>query len=598
MFSRLRANNSQRHIGLTSRVRAIRFGALALAAAFVLSLALPATRTEAAGAAYYVDSAAGSDSNAGTSPDQAWKTLAPVNSHTFQPGDVINLARGSTFSGGLRINSSGQSGSPITVQAYGSGAKPVLTNSGQYSRSLEINGSWVVVTGLMLRDADEFGVRIGENATNDVVRDCEMTNVGIGVGIYGQHNLVTGNYIHDLKMVVNTPGGDDDYGAYAIGLYNSNNEISYNRAERCKASSYDYGTDGGFVEFYNNVSGANIHHNWAQDDNGFIEVGGGSATDSVVAYNVAVNNGSLAVMHISGNFQATVSNFRFENNTVVETAVGSNTYDILDFIGTPPANAVTLRNNILYVNQFQVVSNSPNFTHDHNLYYFMQSQTQLGAPLGPGEKIADPLFANVGAGDYHLTANSPAIDAGVDLGYHQDYAGQAVPQGNAPDLGAYEYGGAAPAATPVPPTATPTQVPPTATPVPPTATPTQVPPTATPVPPTTTPTQVPPTATPTQVPPTATPTQALPTATPTQAPPTATPTQAPLTATPSQVPPEPTATATPAPSQPPATAAPTQPASNPAPRPSQQEGQTSRWRQSDHLRFWSWLFGWLWGGCW
>jgi len=447
MFPRFRANGSQRHIRLTSRVKGIQIGALALAAAFVLSLALPAIRTEAASANYYVDSVNGSDNNPGTSPDQPWKSLAPVNSHTFQAGDVINFARGSTFSGGLVINSSGASGNPITFQAYGSGNRPVFTNSGQYSRSVQINGSWVVVKDLLLRDADEFGVRIGENASNDVVRDCEMTNVGIGVGIYGQHNLVTGNYFHDLKMVVNTQGGDDDYGAYAIGLYNSNNEISYNKAERCKAPSYDYGSDGGFVEFYNNVSGANIHHNWAQDNNGFIEVGGGSATDSVVAYNVAVNNGSLAVMHISGNFQSAVSNFRFENNTLVETAVGSNTYDILDFIGTPASGAVIVRNNIFYVNQFQVISNTSSFTHDHNLYYFMQSQTQVGAPLGPGEKIADPLFANLAGGDYHLQAGSPAIDAGVDLGYHQDYAGQAVPAGSAPDIGAYEYGGAAPAPT-------------------------------------------------------------------------------------------------------------------------------------------------------
>jgi len=574
MFPRFRANGSQRHIRLTSRVKGIQIGALALAAAFVLSLALPAIRTEAASANYYVDSVNGSDNNPGTSPDQPWKSLAPVNSHTFQAGDVINFARGSTFSGGLVINSSGASGNPITFQAYGSGNRPVFTNSGQYSRSVQINGSWVVVKDLLLRDADEFGVRIGENASNDVVRDCEMTNVGIGVGIYGQHNLVTGNYFHDLKMVVNTQGGDDDYGAYAIGLYNSNNEISYNKAERCKAPSYDYGSDGGFVEFYNNVSGANIHHNWAQDNNGFIEVGGGSATDSVVAYNVAVNNGSLAVMHISGNFQSAVNNFRFENNTLVETAVGSNTYDILDFIGTPASGAVIVRNNIFYVNQFQVISNTSSFTHDHNIYYFMQSQTQVGAPLGPGEKIADPLFANLAGGDYHLQAGSPAIDAGVDLGYHQDYAGQAVPAGSAPDIGAYEYGGAAPAPTQLPPSPTPTQVPATATP-------TQVPPTATPVPPTATP--VPPTATP--VPPTATPVP--PTAEPTQPPATATATAAPATATATPAP------ATTEPAQPSATPEPTQ-----APHQWQPPAAAPMWRHASRADLWSWFFGWLWRGCW
>lgn len=596
MSPRFHADGRLHRIRLALRVKGIQLGALALAAAFILSLALPVVKTQAAGANYYVDSVNGSDSNPGTSPDRPWKTLGPVNSRTFQPGDVINFARGSTFSGGLVINSSGTQASPITFQAYGSGARPVFTNSGQWSRAVQINGSWIVVKDMMLRDAAEFGVRIGENATHNVVRDCEMTNVGIGVGIYGQYNLITGNYFHDLKMVANTQGGDDDYGAFAIGMYNSNNEVSYNRAERCKASSYDYGMDGGFVEFYQNVTGANIHHNWAQDNNGFIEVGGGSATNCVVAYNVAVNNGTFAWFHLSGNFAADVNNFRVENNTIVETAVSQNTYEVFGFSATPAASTLLLRNNIFYVNQYSYISSKSGYTHDHNIYYFMQSRTQLGSPLGAGEKIADPRFVNLSGGDYRLQAGSPAIDAGVDLGYRQDYAGQPVPAGSAPDAGAYEYG-SAPAPTQVPPTATPTQAPPSPTPTqaPSSPTPTQVPPSPTPtqVPPTATPTQAPPTATPTQVPPTATATPLPPTATPTQAPPTATPTQAPPTAT--AVPPTATPTeAAPTETAPAPTATPAEPAPTPAP-------PAPRPRYGGLYSFWWWLFsglGWFWGGWW
>lgn len=56
---------------------------------------------------------------------------------------------------------------------------------------------------------------------------------------------------------------------------------------------------------------------------------------------------------------------------------------------------------------------------------------------------ADPLFVN-GSGsyaletDFKLTSDSPAIDAGTDVNLAQDYEGTLVPQGFAPDIGAFE----------------------------------------------------------------------------------------------------------------------------------------------------------------
>jgi hypothetical protein len=51
---------------------------------------------------------------------------------------------------------------------------------------------------------------------------------------------------------------------------------------------------------------------------------------------------------------------------------------------------------------------------------------------------SDPLF--VSSSDYHLQSGSPAINAGVDVGLTEDYRGMVVPQGAAPDIGAYEFG--------------------------------------------------------------------------------------------------------------------------------------------------------------
>ena len=53
--------------------------------------------------------------------------------------------------------------------------------------------------------------------------------------------------------------------------------------------------------------------------------------------------------------------------------------------------------------------------------------------------IANPLLVDVTNGDLHLTKRSPCIDAGTNLGLKADYEGNAVPQGTAADIGAYEF---------------------------------------------------------------------------------------------------------------------------------------------------------------
>ncbi len=58
--------------------------------------------------------------------------------------------------------------------------------------------------------------------------------------------------------------------------------------------------------------------------------------------------------------------------------------------------------------------------------------------------VADPLFLSLPGNDFHLTQDSPAIDAGVyELGVpSDDFDGNPRPYGDAIDIGAYEYTGA------------------------------------------------------------------------------------------------------------------------------------------------------------
>ena len=70
---------------------------------------------------YYI-SAAGNNSNAGTSTGAAWLTLARANTQTYAAGDSILLRRGDVFYGSLILNRNN-----VNVGAYGSGANPVIS---------------------------------------------------------------------------------------------------------------------------------------------------------------------------------------------------------------------------------------------------------------------------------------------------------------------------------------------------------------------------------------------------------------------------------------------------------------------------------------
>ncbi len=82
---------------------------------------------------YYFSSVSGDDNR---SPSQAsnsstpWKSINKLNSYfsSLHPGDKIFFKRGETFYGSIVINKSGTSSSPITIGAYGSGNRPVITS--------------------------------------------------------------------------------------------------------------------------------------------------------------------------------------------------------------------------------------------------------------------------------------------------------------------------------------------------------------------------------------------------------------------------------------------------------------------------------------
>ena len=93
----------------------------------VLFLTFLLLTVTASATTYYLSSSSGNDSNSGTDPSSAWRSINKLNSVSLQAGDNVLFQRGDTFYGNVTISNSGSGGNPITFGAYGSGPKPIVT---------------------------------------------------------------------------------------------------------------------------------------------------------------------------------------------------------------------------------------------------------------------------------------------------------------------------------------------------------------------------------------------------------------------------------------------------------------------------------------
>ena len=81
---------------------------------------------------YYFSTSTGDDNRTSLQAQNAstpWKSISKLNSFfsSLNAGDKIYFKRGEIFYGGITVNKSGTSASPITISAYGTGADPVIT---------------------------------------------------------------------------------------------------------------------------------------------------------------------------------------------------------------------------------------------------------------------------------------------------------------------------------------------------------------------------------------------------------------------------------------------------------------------------------------
>jgi|GEM_PF-6432613 len=268
---------------------------------------------------------------------------------------------------------------------------------------------------------------IGNNAS--------YANQDSGISLYSSftgNNTVSQNVVYD-----NCRGFDDRAG---INLYQvgSNNTVKYNTVHdqfdtfnNQSSAMADPGNSG----YYLGTQGIRF-------DGGS---GVGGVSNNSIIYNVIYNEGDGVQIY---NFP----NVAVYNNTVYN----SRRFGI--FLGGTATTGARAGNNIvsrmasgataLNYKTLLGIIDATAYTIDYNLYYPSASYIK---PAGQDANALtlDPKFNNAAAADFTLAATSPAIDKGFNLSLSPDIAGTIVPQGNAPEIGAYEFLGApAPVCTP------------------------------------------------------------------------------------------------------------------------------------------------------
>jgi len=319
--------------------------------------------------------------------------------------------------------------------------------------------------------------------------NCEFAYGGNGIYVIWfnspvHHLYVKNSYFHDIGNPFLDGTGD----GHAIGI--QNNEyfyISGNTFERCgSAICFHVGALSTQRHLYitgNFISDMRASYGNVTPGYGIIFQGNndcpkGNTGDMLIAYNIVTNNEGSGI-------STTRKDFVNIYNNVVHSCSGNytisgnrsdgasarfyNNISLFPKLHVSPYTGNIFGKNHIYFNQ-NYSDITYDFEADNNIYYpdadedgsfyfisggdmvyggvtfsqWKESHLSLGNNIDTNSYTVNPLLSNL-SGDYsnvfdfNLQSSSPAIDVGKSVGLTQDFEGNPVPQGTAPDIGAYEY---------------------------------------------------------------------------------------------------------------------------------------------------------------
>jgi hypothetical protein len=392
-----------------------------------------ASPVSAAGAtAFYVDCVNGNDGGAGTS-GAPWKSLTKASTATLNPGDQLLLARGCVWSG-QRLDApwNGTSDAPITVGAYGDGARPIVKNAP--NSNFKVTGSYIVLDGLDSENdprqlepcGQPIGTYYGFNFAggahdNTLINSASSgSTAGVHLGSTSRATRILSNTFTG-NNVMETFGTSNDLGAWGVDIISDDNEVAYNmfsdNAAVCTNGSVRRASNS--LEIFAG-SNNNIHDNNSFNDRVFTELGSSSSVKSV---NNTFSNNLFVTSRPDSRFIVTrgaedatygpVSSTNVVNNTTFQTGTGSQA--VVCSLGCG-ADILSLSSNVLWAEEKAVYADGP-FSLGRNLVWNASGQpfVQIAGGSMSSLVVANPLFADPASNNF-LATGAPELGVQRPMG--------------------------------------------------------------------------------------------------------------------------------------------------------------------------------------
>lgn len=299
-------------------------------------------------------------------------------------------------------------------------------------RSELVGGSHIDNTGC------EDGIFLGTGSQNITIRNSFFKNWAHAC--FGANTTNINNKIVNIKFYNNElTGPDQDYGGrIAYSGYIEDSEF-YNNYIHDIAVANQLG--GSRNHFHHNIIDG-VKNSTLKTS----QVGQGiwimnyniQVRDNIIENNIIANTESKGLEIYSINFKkpGEVSGNIIRNNIFYNCGTDENNIAI-QFHEDEAGQAIynnTFENNLIYNKN----------TDNTCLYMYRGTLTSVSGFNNLNSKIknnisGNPLFVNINNHDYHLSASSPAIDAGIVPLSVFDYAGNKMNIGSDPDLGIYEF---------------------------------------------------------------------------------------------------------------------------------------------------------------
>ena len=356
---------------------------------------IPTLLPQSTGSAFHV-SPTGSDANPGTA-EEPWQTIQMAMT-SLQPGQIAYVRAGTYETGGTfgteadryLWTTACQADAPCSLVAF-PGERPILHGQVRIAGSyLRLSG--FIIEGPLTADPASPTARRANQVWLNEAHHVEFSGNEVryndyhaGVKLDSVNNVqLLGNYIHDngrfnltLDPVTGGSTTNTDQGIYWASTNGDGNLIANNLIE------------------HNRAKGIQLYEN--------------GTYDVVVTHNTVIDNGSAGII-LSG---------KTDRITVANNVVG---YNNAKQIRVLSGNSNLIVGNLVY---------SPKRSNSA-----IENKTKSSVQ---GTITADPRFVNQPGHDFHLQANSPAVDRAV-VGYAMgvDLEGTIRPVGAGPDVGAYE----------------------------------------------------------------------------------------------------------------------------------------------------------------